>query len=1701
MMCFGLFLLSVCAHFVGVHGYYYVVAPNIFRFDYDVKVLVGILRSSPLTIEVWMEKVAEVPNQRPSQISAKNITVTDEKSPQFINLHIRESDVIGPMTFRKPKTLLLKSCVRTHNCNDIKTQQVLLSYHTGHLIVQTDKPVYTPGELVKARVLAMGEDFQPLHNTTVNIEITSPSQVTYERKIIAEKPDNGFYGTELLLPDNTEKGIWFVRSYYSGQFSTESKALFAVEEYVVPTFYVQIAVDTDIILPTNVSDPIKVNVQGKYVYGKPVDGTATIQLTAVKNGETLNMFKIRGKQLNRQGVVDFEIERRELCEKFPKACDVQQFPDGYRLKIIAEVMEAASGNKESTMDDSVLFTKKKYKVSFEKTKTTFRRTVQYTLMAMVTYVTGKLPLENTPVKMEIFYNGTSCRNLTSTTLKNGMIAFTNFSLHSYTKEVVLKVFVDNEAESDDLVVYPYQGSYAIQVEHVKKHDGEFLYLVTNGLVEKDSNIVVIVVSRGQIIHAQVVDMRTQIEISFGNIKKKIRSKDSRILAFFISADSNIIIADATWNANMEVVKCEGKKLNITPAVVNISPGKSSTLTIAGEPNMYVGLSIIDSALFYVSNSQEIISKDKMLSVLDEHDTGCGVGSGETAEHVFKNTGLTFLTDVKTVSGDLNRQSTNCTNRGTRVKRSVDDKGSCKTEAICCSSGVEYANEYFNENIDKQDIDPFTVCLGKTSILAHEKKENGEYAWLTKCLLAFYESCSDHLDSLIEPELEGKSLNRRNRYDEIISFVEEKTKQTMSNRFVRENFVQSWMFKNYQLNSKGLTTLNLTYPEDITTWTIIGLGITEDKGFCIAEHVSVQSFKEFFVQVKLPYEAIRLEQMDVEVTVFYYGSDQVDVTVFLFHSTGYCSYAEFNNPAAISIRMPPQSAKTVRFPIIPIQQGSFDLEVRAILIGNEFAYDGVKRKLRIRNEGIEERKAIEVCIDPLQQTKDCQSSPEVKTSLSTGANVEGVQLSNVDLTLTSVHLPGTAVAKGRISINLMDEIIPVLIDNAGNLLREPSGCVSQNMQRLGPTVYALNYLRKTSQMNADLETRGPAIIKRGINWQMKYYNVNGYYGYPRYYRLNAAIARAYCQAASTDSDMKTFIKNTGKIDKTLQWLVNSQYEFSPSELPWLALAFLECSTISQVAASQVNNLESRLIENKQSFDAMGIARAAYYLAKMTSPKAVEFRNDMMGSLYTDATLDYIYYKNSYSGGNIVVTSYALLTTLLYDDIKTASKMVAWISGQRQSFGSYYSSSDTTIALEAIAEYTVKTFAYRAKTNLDITLSAIGWPSKSLTLTEQNAGASLLIKGELPVNAGNNILTIKASGTGSARLMIDLRYNRPINPDEGCQIDVSDISIQPVDDTVDLSILPSINRSCDLCGFCQMNADETRIPKKYCVQFTVKSLNDDIGMSMIKFGLQSGVEADEDTVKLLKDRMPEHIDFTEMPKNGKSFITIYMHKITSTALKFQLIVIDTVTNKTDLFRQPASVEVFDYLNPDFRCTKYYKLDKDDNQLDLKTNCKNRICQCMEANCVTDTKKELRSIKMPALQLQKHTCDFALANYAVLVKVGDLVFDKQSNSPKLNASVVKVIHKGMEDLQINSTMTFKWRAECSHLNNLLNVTKGNRNFYIIGLDGVKVTDKSDHSFYEYDLMNTALVLRAANNPNSPFGKYIRTYEELMTNKGCRT
>uniref|UniRef100_A0A8C4V091 Alpha-2-macroglobulin n=1 Tax=Falco tinnunculus TaxID=100819 RepID=A0A8C4V091_FALTI len=102
--------------------------------------------------------------------------------------------------------------------------------------------------------------------------------------------------------------------------------------------------------------------------------------------------------------------------------------------------------------------------------------------------------------------------------------------------------------------------------------------------------------------------------------------------------------------------------------------------------------------------------------------------------------------------------------------------------------------------------------------------------------------------------------------------------------VRKYFPETWIWDIVSVNSEGNADLDVTIPDTITEWKANAFCTSADTGFGLSPTVSLRAFQPFFVELTMPYSVVRGESFTLKATVFNYLSACIRVTVSLAEST-------------------------------------------------------------------------------------------------------------------------------------------------------------------------------------------------------------------------------------------------------------------------------------------------------------------------------------------------------------------------------------------------------------------------------------------------------------------------------------------------------------------------------------------------------------------------------------------------------------------------------------------------------------------------------------------------------------------------------------------------------------------------------------------------------------------------------------------------
>uniref|UniRef100_A0A672ZR77 NTR domain-containing protein n=1 Tax=Sphaeramia orbicularis TaxID=375764 RepID=A0A672ZR77_9TELE len=291
---------------------------------------------------------------------------------------------------------------------------------------------------------------------------------------------------------------------------------------------------------------------------------------------------------------------------------------------------------------------------------------------------------------------------------------------------------------------------------------------------------------------------------------------------------------------------------------------------------------------------------------------------------------------------------------------------------------------------------------------------------------------------------------------------------------RTRFPESWLWADVTLDSTSHVK-NVPLQDSITAWHFIGISLSSTHGICVGEPLEVIVRKEFFIDLRLPYSAVRGEQVEVKAVLHNYSPDAATVRLDILEQENVCSVASKRGKYRQEVTVGSYTTRTVPFVIIPMREGEFTIEVKAAVKDAVFS-DGVM-------------KTLVFCFLSFHHLLISLSSC---LFLSVGGRQEVTINSGIPQTdlvrnspsSTQIYVTGQicALVENAISGNSM-----------GSLIYQPSGEGEANMIHMTLPVIATIYLDKTNQWETvGFQKRNEALqhIMTGYTNQLKYRKQDG-----------------------------------------------------------------------------------------------------------------------------------------------------------------------------------------------------------------------------------------------------------------------------------------------------------------------------------------------------------------------------------------------------------------------------------------------------------------------------------------------------------------------------------------------------------------------------------------------------------------------------------
>uniref|UniRef100_A0A667XN33 Complement component 5 n=1 Tax=Myripristis murdjan TaxID=586833 RepID=A0A667XN33_9TELE len=1530
-------------------------------------------------------------------------------------------------------------------------QSIPISQTNGFLFIQTDKPLYTPLQAVKVRAFSLNEELRPA-NRSVFLTFRDPN---YETVDIVEMIDmnNGIPSMQnpFKIPIKPKLGLWSIEASYSKDFSTTARADFEVKEYVLPSMTILVEPETSYISYGNFQQ-FNFKITARYVHGAPVaDGEVLVRYGYISGKKSPVIIKnsVTGKQLSSTGEVQMTVNLEELLMNHDGPRDLNSLVDKY-LYIAVRVQERTGGISQEAELGAVKFVKSPYSLSLVSTPPFIKPGLPYNIQVLVRDHLEK-PVSRIPVNLvegeltgQTPQSGSLPCTSSATSQSDGLAVFI-CNIPKDTSKAVLKF-----ETADASLPLASQASRSLTAAAYFSPNQRYLYIdppfagrglevgtraqikvysATPAFVSVNA-LSFLVLSKGKVVDFGTQSFSgssSQLVISFDVTVAMVPS--IRLLVYYIlSAEgTSELVADSVW---MDVSdSCvNGLETGLSYNGRDHRPKSSLKLNVQTNQDGLVALSAVDSALLSLRpNYRDPVTM--VLRHIERSDRGCGGGGGKDSADVFRLAGLTFMTNANAHPSPSDEACTAIV----RSKRALSDAEKVKiVESFgrlkpCCEEGMRHI--------------PRSVSCEQ---LAKQKY----WRYPPPCIEAFKRCC----------ELYQKHLDRH----AVLGRNEMGADFDVAPSLVRSYFPESWLWEVQQARS-GRHPISRTLPDSLTTWEIRAVGMFRN-GVCVAEPARVSVTLPVSLDVPLPYQLVRGEQLELTGSVYNQEPDRIKYCVTLTVGPAVCLLGSQPAPGGAGLRstacvwkdLAGEGVAAVSFTLMGMEPGEHTLTFK--LQTKQGGRDVLQKKLRVVPEGV--RTAV-------------FSGGKLDPQGIYGSEKRQVELKN---TLPANLVPHSPVER-QLTINgeVLGDVLSILDDPDGlrQLINLPPGSVEAELAGLLPLLYVYKYLETTSrwdvlgenvQKNADELRRK---IKDGV---VSIYSFRSSLdsSYSVMWRnrepctwLTALVVRTLALADELVS------VDHQSLSQSLFWLIHSAQQpngsfiekssFRPNKVmaagsdPTEQAVYLTSFVL--IGLNRATKIRDPILQLKSHDDSMNLAadyisqhapgvQSVYVRAVATyaltlhdphSSTAAQLLTDMENlarqkghppvlRYWQESSVNADWLRPDQSSGlTVETTAYMLLTSLLKGRFQYANPILSWLT-QDQHYGEgFHSTQDTALTLEAVVAYSG--VAPRALLDLSI---LVRYRRKG-SLADVELSQSRPVATPIQVTKDDYITASTGFGKGVSNVKLKTVYYQTTSSSQNCNFD---ISIELVAQN------PSASTTC-------------------LYKPPPNEVQTESSLTVMKIQLPTGVQPYLDDLRQFRDGMEPIISHYELQG---STVVIQMDYVP--AAEFMCVGFRVWTE----FRVSAAGDsLFSVYEPQDRgsmCTKQFSY----QEQKLQRVCVAEQCQCMTAACAS-----YRGNIDSSLTAAKHTEETCRAHikyaYKVTVKSSAAEGDFMTYTATV-AEVLKNTDKELEAVSSGTEVELVKKATCSSVE-----IQNNNQYLVMGASGSEIA--LGHSFkYRLALDSDALV-----------------------------
>nr|AZZ09376.1 putative complement component c3 [Ctenopharyngodon idella] len=610
--------------------------------------------------------------------------------------------------------------------------------------------------------------------------------------------------------------------------------------------------------------------------------------------------------------------------------------------------------------------------------------------------------------------------------------------------------------------------------------------------------------------------------------------------------------------------------------------------------------------------------------------------------------------------------------------------------------------------------------------------------------------------------------------------------------VRTQFPETWLWEEITLptcpsnqlcdETSALRT-GIYLKDSITTWQITAISLSKTLGICVANPYEITVKKDFFIDLRMPYSVVRNEQVEIKAIVHNYSNQKIkSVRIKFKTSEGICSSARKKQNNKITVAVGPMSSIAVPLIIIPMDIHDQWIEAEAYSSNRN---DAIRKNLKV----VIFNASTKLRLIFFQSEGVLTEVEERVVEINPSEHPGGVQVVAMRSDIPRRKVPNTPAST---LITVIGEEITRTVEEAisgqfmGQLIVQPRGCGEQTMIFMTLPLIATHYLDSTKQWEAvGMERRSEAVnhINTGYQLELTFRKSDGSYAAwlhrPSSTWLTAYVVKMFAMA----SDLIVIEENV--ICSALKWLTTNKQladgtfkEDAPvihsemvgdvrgkdADASLTAFVLIAMQEGHKICAKSVESLQNSINRAVNYLELRVHSLTSTYAVAMTSyalAHAGKLNIDILMSHSTESK-DGIYWQvPGQHHHSLEATGYAVLALVIAKDFERAGKAVRWLGKQQTRYGGYGTTQATVMVFQAVAEYRIQ--VKKVDINLDLEL-AVQERSNNKRIAIRQSNLNLARSDKFDITKSFNIT---AQGTGVAMLSVfSLYYALPEEKDDDC-----------------------------------------------------------------------------------------------------------------------------------------------------------------------------------------------------------------------------------------------------------------------------------------------------------------------------------------------